>query len=131
MGYSIEYGDKWIHIVFRGQIDGCDVIQQTGDPHFQSELSRIKRVIYDYSQAEQPSFNEETIREFGALGKLLGELSECVDVVCVPSDPDRIDRLEAYKRYAETDKWKVTVARTPEQAIEVMLNLVSQSGQAP
>lgn len=120
MNYTIEYGEKWIHVRYIGRIDAYDIINQTGDQKFQSELLRLRRVIYDYSAAIDPVFNQETLKEFAVLAKFLGELNDHVDVLAVPSDPNNLEKLEAYKKYADSDKWRVTIARTPDEAIAVM-----------
>ena len=125
MRYNIEYADKWIHVRFSGRIDAYDIIKQTGDEKYQAELLRLRHVIYDYSDAVDPMFNEETLKQFAALAKVLGELNGHVEVVAVPSDPNNLEKLEAYKKHADSDKWRITLARTPQEAIEVMQRICS------
>lgn len=123
MSYTIDYTEKWIHVRFHGDIHAGDVIRQTGEEQFQSELLRLKRVIYDYSDAITPDFPPETLKQFSMLARFLAELYDHIEVVSVPSDPDNLEKLEAYKRAAHSDKWRVSIARTPEHAVELMKTL--------
>ena len=124
MGYKVDYKPHWIHVEYYDYVDAYEVIRQINDEVFWASLSRLKKVVFDYTHAGQIQISLEDLKHFAAIARGQADLIGPVDVVAVITNPDRMENALTYKKYSESPNWRVYITTSLEQA-ESLLNRLS------
>ena len=120
MAHRLTLKDNWIHVEYFDVVDSFDVIEQLAQPQFRDGLARFQRVIFDYSDATEINFDDEDMKQFATLGRILGGMHDKVIVAIVLMSPERLENAEKYKEASTTPSWDVTVCFNLDEAEQVM-----------
>lgn len=120
MGFRVTYKPDYIHVEYLDYVDACDVVTQVNDDSFWERLSKVKKVLFDYSLAKEVSIRREDIKDFAIIARVQADLIGPVDVVTLIPDPNRLENAKHYKANSESPNWRVHITTSQNQADEIL-----------
>ncbi len=118
MSYRKTIIDDVVLVQFVGYVDGLQLVKMLSEDNFLPNLDKVKKLIFDYSCAEEIDLSLEETKRFATIAQINANFIEHLHIVIVLSSKEGLARAQFYQQSTNAPNWHVDIVETLEQAFQ-------------
>jgi hypothetical protein len=121
MSYQIHLRSNVVYVEFRGETDPYDIISLMSDPVFLPNVSKLGKLIYDFSAADEVNLDTGEVQQFAVVAKAESIFVERLHIVIVLNNPANRARAEVYKQTLINTPWQIDIVDALADACDALV----------